>query len=184
MGNEEPELPKKHQITIFKKTNKRGITNHDEVVKFVKEKYGTMANVVATDPQALSRVEQINLMLNTTLFLVPCGAISFSALFLPPGATLIVTDFPGYQDKDVFTSDHMDSSVWSALWWINDVYYTINSAEEIEHPLNFTFPHPQTCPLKTKNNEAYRGYRAGRGVKIKFDKLSLLIDHAFFTMSN
>jgi hypothetical protein len=180
--------PKKHQITIFKKNWSRSISNHDDLVKHITQKYKNQEiEVVEIDPSRLSIKDQINLMLKTTLLITPCGGISMIGFFLTSGSSLISTDFPGYQGEDKFTSDHMEAYFWNSLFWINDLYYSIEDYSEIgrgKGPLKT--PDPFDCDPKTKNatRAKYEHIRSQTKITINFEKMDKLIEHSLFIMSN
>lgn len=177
-------LPENHQITIFVKKGKRGIKNSDQVVKSLQKKYGKEMKIVSVEPDKLGMKDQILLLLDTTILISPCGSISISAIFLPPGASLIVTDFAGYQDRDLFTSDHMEASLWNALSWLNDLYYSIDSPEEFGYYGEMHSPSTHACNLMTTSSVFYRYFREQCDIKIKRKKLFKLVDHAMYIMSN
>ena len=177
-------LPSKHQITIFQKSGRRGVTNSEQLASELKRVYEPEVRVVLSRPDLLSAREQMELLLNTTVLFSPCGAVSMTAVFLPPGATLIVTDFPGYQDSDLFTSDHMDAHVFNGLSWVRDLYYSIDSPEEFGKSGPLETPDPDSCLPDTSDYSLYRKYRDNAQITVKVDKLRTLIDHALYIMSN
>ena len=65
--------PKKHQITIFEKQGRRGIKNMKEMLSFIIRKYGGELLIKVVNPESLELQKQIELILETTLLISPCG---------------------------------------------------------------------------------------------------------------
>ena len=47
-------------------------------------------------------------MLQTTILISPAGPASLVGLFLPPGASIIVNDFPSLKAENTFLSEHSE----------------------------------------------------------------------------
>jgi hypothetical protein len=78
-------VPTQHRISITRKTNptfKRDISNLDEVIKFLQTTYPTIP-IDIIDFASMTIKEQLQKMMNTTIFITPCGGVSMMAPFLP-----------------------------------------------------------------------------------------------------
>jgi hypothetical protein len=123
-------VPKKHTIAVVKKTNKtfkRDIANFAEVVAFLKKTYPTI-DVIEIDYAKLSIQQQLELMMNITVFISPAGGVSMMAPFLPTGSHAIFMDFHvtteqyGF-DKD--TSGSMEGAFWNHWNHFKRNYYQV-----------------------------------------------------------
>ena len=83
--------PSKMQILVIKKTNRRKITNFDEMVLHLQDTLGV--NVVALEPDKLALVDQVRIVRQFPVLITPCGGISFISPFLYPGSSVIFIDY-------------------------------------------------------------------------------------------
>ncbi|CAF1465014.1 unnamed protein product [Adineta steineri] len=137
-------VPKSHRITITNKTNTRwlpvvgnrlyrAIANLNEVVNFVKKTYPHIpVNVI--EWHKVPFPEQIAMMLNTTIFITPCGGASMIAPFLPHGASAIIMDY--YVSKvDIFhfkkgASASMDGFFHNHFPHFRKIYYQVYGPQD------------------------------------------------------
>ena len=66
-------LPKKHQITIFEKKGRREIKKLKEMVELIRNIYGQKLEIKVVNPAKIDFKTQIQIMLETTLLISPCG---------------------------------------------------------------------------------------------------------------
>lgn len=85
-------LPKKHQIVVMKKTNRRMWTNEAELVKALRDWLDPIP-VIIMHPEEMHFYDQIRTIHDTTVFVSPCGGVSFVSMFLPKGTSAIFSNF-------------------------------------------------------------------------------------------
>jgi hypothetical protein len=128
-------VPKNHQIIVTMKTEKkfkRDIANLDEVVKFLRDTYPTIETKVV-DFAKLTIKEQLELMMNTTIYITPAGGVSMMAPFLPVGAHAIFMDFHVTHPMYGFAkgeSGSMEGAFWNHWAHIKRDYYQVRKEGE------------------------------------------------------
>ena len=95
-------IPKRHRIVVTNKSasiwaktssgTHRAIANLDEVVRFVRNKYPKIS-IDVIEWHKVTFVEQIQILLNTTILISPAGGVSMVAPFLPHGSHAILMDY-------------------------------------------------------------------------------------------
>ncbi|GJN94333.1 hypothetical protein Rhopal_007407-T1 [Rhodotorula paludigena] len=112
--------PKKQRITILVKHGRRTILNYAEVEHGLRSRFGV--EVEAVDPAEMGLVEQLQYMQETTVVVSPCGGVSFSAIFLPKGASPVFVD---YWDVRYNTTSQMERFIYTSNDNITPFYYPV-----------------------------------------------------------
>lgn len=83
----------RHQkITILRKSGRRTWLNYEELAEHLRQRFGSQVAVEIIEPASLGMKEEISKLSKTTVLLSPCGGMSFSAMFLPPGASAVFSE--------------------------------------------------------------------------------------------
>jgi hypothetical protein len=75
----------------------RRFLNHEEIVRYLRERYGEVADVVEYTPdemKAFSMREEVEMARGLDVYLTPSGGGSFSGIFVRDGGTVIYGAFP------------------------------------------------------------------------------------------
>lgn len=135
-------VPKKHKIVITKKSHSiwthskakihRAIANLEEVEAFVKAAYPEISTEVV-EWHTIPFKNQIEKLLNTTILITPCGAVSLIIPLLPHGAHAIVMDYyvtvaaHGFQQGE---SGSMDGAFLNHIPHVHKQYYQIYNSTD------------------------------------------------------
>ena len=179
--------PKFHGVTLLKGNTSTEIENLEEIKNFVEGKYGNEINVQLVEIHKMEFKKQVELMLKTTLLVSASSQFSSIALFLPHGASLILTDLPGLQNDGTFTSEHKDAHIWGSLFWLNPLYYPLDSTEELicnsKIEVNrLKLSKDESCSLKP--HKSFNRFQNACNVIVDIKKLDYLLQRAFFRMKN
>ncbi|KAK4049306.1 hypothetical protein OIV83_004243 [Microbotryomycetes sp. JL201] len=117
-------LPGKQRITIMYKARKRTFTNYDELVQSLRDRFNVEVELL--DPNELSLTDQLAVLSRTTVLVSPCGGISFSAAFLPPGASAVFSD---YWDTRANRSFSMEKYIFTQMSDLTSFYYTVDKKD-------------------------------------------------------
>jgi hypothetical protein len=77
----------RQKITLFLKNGRRTFLNYEEVADHLRNRFNVEVEIY--DPAQDTIRDQIRFLESTTVLISPCGGISLSAMFLPPGASAI-----------------------------------------------------------------------------------------------
>lgn len=113
-------LPTKQRITILNKRGKRSIANLDEMYLFLKMTFPTIDVELITLKALGSWSSEISYLRETTVLITTSGSIGLSALFLPPGATVILVDTYDLQREMHVGQDEV---LWDSLGHVNILHY-------------------------------------------------------------
>ena len=166
-------IPDRHRIVITNKSTSvwakapsgihRAIVNLNEVVTFVRKTYPAIpVNVIEWNK--ISFVQQIELLLNTTILISPAGGVSMIAPFLPHGSHAILMDY--YVTHDAFgfkvgSSASMEGMLLNHFSHFKKDYYQIYGKQDYV----FDFPGTQD----TRNDAS---------ILVNITRLHLLIESA------
>ncbi|KAM0790426.1 hypothetical protein ACM66B_003307 [Microbotryomycetes sp. NB124-2] len=117
-------LPTRQRITIMYKAGRRTFTNYDELEQNLRDRF--QVEVQLLDPERVNLEEQLRVLQQTTVLVSPCGGISFSAAFLPPGAALVVSD---YWDTRANRSYAMDMYIFTQMSDLTPFTYTVEKKD-------------------------------------------------------
>lgn len=84
--------PSQQRIVILRKMGRRTFLNYDELAEHLRSRFLNV-EVEIMDPAAIELKEQLIRLANTTVVITPCGGVSFSAMFVPPGASAIFAEY-------------------------------------------------------------------------------------------
>lgn len=82
--------PRKQKISIFRKNGRRTFTNYDALAAHLRRRFGVEVELI--DPASFTIKDQIFKLEKTTVIVSPCGGVSFSSMFLPPGASAVFAE--------------------------------------------------------------------------------------------
>ncbi|GAA6060575.1 hypothetical protein JCM10212_006810 [Sporobolomyces blumeae] len=116
--------PKRQRISIFLKHGRRTVLNYKEVENHLRDRFKVEVDLI--DPAKLSLADQIKYMHETTVVVSPCGGISFSSMFLPPGASAIFID---YWDTHWNASGQMERFIYTNKDDLTPFYYPVEKEE-------------------------------------------------------
>ncbi|KAK4047101.1 hypothetical protein OIO90_006303 [Microbotryomycetes sp. JL221] len=117
-------LPSKQRISIMFKPRKRTLKNYDALEQHLKDRFQIEVKIL--DPNQLSLTEQLQELQQTTVLVSPCGGISFSATFLPRGASAVFVD---YWDTRYNRSFSMEKYVFTQMSHLSSYYYTVEKKD-------------------------------------------------------
>ncbi|KAJ3140911.1 hypothetical protein HK100_008275 [Physocladia obscura] len=177
-----------HHIVITNKTEtnfkadstvgerKRAIANLDEVVAWIKDKYGPNIEVSCVEWQKMSVKDQLNLMVSATVFISPPGGVSMMLPFLPNGAHAIIMDYLENEPNNwygtrVGDSISMESPFWNHWPHVKKLYYQIHGKQDMV----------SDSTSKTLDEVSWR---EGVSYVIDMTRLEGLLEQAFHTMEN
>ncbi|KAI5477587.1 glycosyltransferase family 61 protein [Pseudohyphozyma bogoriensis] len=127
-----PEFPKlkKQKISIFLKRGRRTLLNYEELRDHLVKRFEV--EVELKDPSEFSLEEQIAWMQSTSVVVSPCGGVSFSAIFLPPGASAIFVD---YWNANWNSTAQMERHIYSYNSLVTPFYYPLEFGDLSYDPL-------------------------------------------------
>jgi hypothetical protein len=117
-------IPSKHKIVIIQKSKfqsadtrklSREIFNVNEVYTFISNRWQNIL-VEIISPQDYSIEKQLEMMLETTIVITPCGGISMLLPFLPHNSHAIIMDYYG-EDADWMNTQQGESSSMEVSFW-------------------------------------------------------------------
>jgi hypothetical protein len=171
-------IPSKHKIIIIQKSHiqnkrqsidtrtlSREIFNVDEVYEFIRNRWKNIV-VDIISPQDYTIEKQLQMMLEATIVITPCGGISMLLPFLPHNSHAIIMDYYGEDVNWMNTQQGESSSMEVSFWnlWPHFVkqYYQIMEKEADIVP-DF---------IGSKNT------RDGYSVKINLERIEFMINVA------
>ena len=170
-------VPKQHHIIITNKSQSiwthagskrhRAIVNLEEVAQFIRQTYPNISSE-AVEWHKIPFNQQVAKLLNTTIFITPCGGVSLIIPFLPNGAHAIVMDYytnqaaHGYK---VGESGSMEGAFLNHISHVRMQYYQLFGPQDFE----FDFPGATNS-------------REQASVKVNTTRLRVLIDKALEEM--
>ncbi|KAJ3226843.1 hypothetical protein HDU81_007083 [Chytriomyces hyalinus] len=174
--------PSKHKILVTNKTEtnfkhdetvgsrKRAIYNLDQVMDSIRKRYPGV-DVQAIEWQKFSVVEQLNIMLETTVFITPPGGVSMMLPFLPEGAHAIIMDYyereePNWYGTRKDESISMEAPFWNHWPHVKKLYYQIRGAHDL------------VSDSESKVVEEVN-WREGVSYNLDLDRILSLVDQAF-----
>jgi hypothetical protein len=135
-------IPNQHRIVITNKSASiwakaasgmhRAIANLKEVVTFVRKIYPNIS-VEVIEWHKMAFVKQIELLLNTTIFISPAGGVSMIAPFLPHGSHAIIMDYYATQNSFGFpigSSASMEGMLLNHFPHFKKDYYQIYGKQD------------------------------------------------------
>jgi hypothetical protein len=135
-------IPNHHRIVITNKSASvwakapnvmhRAIANLIEVVTFVRKTYPNIP-VDVIEWHKMAFVKQIDLLLNTTIFISPAGGVSMIAPFLPYGSHAILMDYYVIENSSGFqagSSASMEGMLLNHFPHFKKDYYQIYGQQE------------------------------------------------------
>jgi hypothetical protein len=78
---------RQQKITMLRKNGRRTFLNYEEVADHLRNRFEVEVEIYDIAQDTIEG--QIRKLETTTVLISPCGGISFSALFLPPGSSAI-----------------------------------------------------------------------------------------------
>jgi len=142
-------VPTRHKIAVtYRNDDVRGLTNLDELIDRLREKYGDDddVEVVVVEWAKLSVADQMELIRTTTVHVTPPGGVSFIAIFLPRWATSIRLYSMEYR---------MEWNFFHYLGYISVEHVNCQNAEKI--------PLRETLQLVEEGLRRYEYHRVGSG---------------------
>lgn len=80
----------RQKIVIFRKNGRRTFVNYDELADHLRKRFAVSVELV--DPTMYGIREQLVKLSDATVVISPCGGVSFTAMFVPPGASAIFAE--------------------------------------------------------------------------------------------
>eukprot|EP01116_Phalansterium_solitarium_P000806 TRINITY_DN10664_c0_g2_i1.p1 TRINITY_DN10664_c0_g2~~TRINITY_DN10664_c0_g2_i1.p1 ORF type:complete len:474 (+),score=25.71 TRINITY_DN10664_c0_g2_i1:196-1617(+) len=121
--------PSRHHIVILQKMRKRYFYNMNRMEEHLRQTFPDVLITVIRRIDRMSIREQMKLMQSATVLITAFGGASFSGVFLPRGARLImfthVVDDPIMVER--FRPDHDAFTLWHWLSWITTELYTVTT---------------------------------------------------------
>ena len=170
-------VPQRHHITITNKSQSlwtppgakmhRAIANLEALVKFVRLTYPNISSEVV-EWSMVPFNKQVEKLLNTTIFITPCGGVSLVLPLLPHGAHAIVMDYyvaralHGFQAG---SSGSMEGALLNHFPHVRKQYY------QVYGPQDYQFDYPGASDP-----------REGSSIVVNMTRLQMLIDKALEEM--
>ena len=170
-------VPQKHHIIITNKSQSfwthpaaklhRAIANLEELVKFVRLTYSNISSEVV-EWSTVPFNKQVEMLLNTTIFITPCGGVSLVLPLLPHGAHAIVMDYYAARALHGFqagSSASMEGALLNHFPHVRKQYY------QVYGPQDYQFDYPGASDP-----------REASSVRVNMTRLQILIDKALEEM--
>lgn len=119
-------IPGKQSIIIINKLEgRRLVTNFNELQSYLESLF-LVDVIIENHISDMTIEEQIYMMRKYSVMVTPCGGISFSSLFMTPGASAV---YIGFWNVEIEQPDHMEKYIWTAQVDIRDFYYNVYKNE-------------------------------------------------------